>query len=113
MAKPSMPMVGAMMLPEVDTATSRNPMMGPVHEKETSVRVNAMRNMLSSPLVRSVLLSTLFVHFEGSVSSKAPKKEAAKTTSRRQKKMLKTALVARALSALAPKMSVMASPRTT
>ena len=113
MANPSMPIVGAMMLPWVDTATRSSPMMGPVHENETSVRVNAMRNMLSSPLADSDLRSILLLHDEGRVISKAPKNDAAKTTRSRQKKMLNTALVDIALSAFAPNSSVTASPSTT
>ena len=112
MAKPAMPTAGPVMLPDVLTSTSRKPMIGPVQENETSVSVNAMRNMLSSPLVDEALLSTLFVHEEGSVSSNHPKKDRANTTSSRQKKMLNTALVDRALSALAPIIPVMARPRT-
>ena len=85
-------------------------MIGPVQEKLTSVRVNAMRNIESSPLVADALLSTEFVHLEGSVISNHPKKDTAKTMSNRQKKMLNHALVAMALSELGPKMAVMASP---
>ena len=58
MAKPSMPMAGATTLPVVETCTSRNPIMGPVQEKDTSDKVNAIRKMLSKPLVASALLST-------------------------------------------------------
>ena len=113
MAKPSMPSVGPTMLPCVDTATSRKPMMGPVHENDTSVSVNAMRKMLSSPLVFSDFWSILLLHDEGSVISNAPKNDAANTTSSRQKKMLNTALVDSALSALAPKSSVTTRPSST
>ena len=113
MAKPSIPIVGPTMLPVVETATNRKPMIGPVQEKETRVSVKAIKKMLSRPLVVSVLLSTLFVHFEGRVSSNAPKNEAAKTTNSRQNSILNTAFVANAFSALAPKISVMANPRTT
>ena len=112
-AKPVMPMAGAAMLPCVDTATSRNPMMGPVHEKDTSASVNAIRKMDSQPVAASDFWSALLTHEAGSVISKAPKKEAAKTTSSRQKKMLKTALVDSALRALAPKSSVTSSPSST
>lgn len=85
MAKPSMPMAGATTLPVVETCTSRNPIMGPVQEKDTSDKVNAIRKMLSKPLVASALLSTAVLHLEGNVISNAPKKEAANTTSIRQK----------------------------
>ena len=88
-------------------------MMGPVHEKDTSERVNAIRKMLSSPLVASALLSTALLHLDGKVISKAPKKEAAKTTSIRKKNRLNTALVERAFSALAPHIRVITSPNAT
>ena len=113
MAKPSIPRAGPTMLPVVDTSTNRKPIMGPVHEKLTNESVKAIRKMLISPVVRSALLSTALLHLAGSVISKAPKKEAANTTSSRQKKMLNTALVERAFSALAPKMAVMTSPSVT
>ena len=113
MENPSMPNVGASMLPCVETATNRNPMIGPVHENETSTSVKAIRKMLSSPVVRSDCASIFVDHDEGSVSSKAPKKEAAKTTNNRAKKMLNHALVDRAFSALAPNNSVTSRPSTT
>ena len=86
-------------------------MMGPVHEKLTSASVNAMRKMESRPLVVLAFESTLLDHEAGNVSSNQPKKLSANTTSNRQKKRLNTALVLRALSALAPKRAVTASPR--
>ena len=107
-----MPTAGPKILSAVLTSTSRKPIIGPVQENDTSVSVNAMRNILSSPLVEEALLSTLFVHEEGSVSSNHPKKERANTTNRRKKKMLNTAFVDNALSALAPKIAVIARPRT-
>ena len=110
-AKPSMPMVGAMILPVVEKSTNKKPMIGPVHEKETSVRVNAMRKILISPLVFSALLSTELDHDEGNVISKAPKKEAAKITSNRNKKILNTAFVESEFNALEPKIPVIAKPR--
>ena len=85
-------------------------MIGPVQEKETSDRVNAIRKMLSNPVVCSALLSTALLHLEGRVISNAPKKDAANTISIRQNRILKIALVDRALSALAPKIRVIASP---
>ena len=112
-AKPSMPRVGPTMLPWVDTATSRKPMMGPVQENDTSVSVNAMRKMLSMPLVFSDFWSILLLHDDGCVISNAPKNEAANTMRSRQKNMLNTALVDRALSALAPKSSVTTRPSST
>lgn len=75
--------------------------------------MNAIRKILSKPLVASALLSTALLHLEGSVSSKAPKKEAANTTSIRQKRILNTAFVESAFNALAPKINVMAKPKVT
>ena len=112
-AKPSIPIAGATTLPVVDTCTSKKPIIGPVQEKDTSESVNAIRKILSKPLVASALLSTALLHLEGSVSSKAPKKEAANTTSIRQKRILNTAFVESAFSALAPKINVMAKPKVT
>ncbi len=113
MAKPSMPIVGATMLPLVLTSTSRKPMMGPVQLKLTSASVNAMRKMLSKPVELCALPSTALLHELGSVISKPPRKLAPNTTRRRKKKMLKTALVARELRALAPKSSVTSKPSET
>jgi hypothetical protein len=88
-------------------------MIGPVHENDTKARVNAIRNMLSNPVVLSDFASTLVCHDEGKVISNAPKNEAANTTNNRQKKILNIALVAKALSALAPKNNVTAKPSNT
>ena len=113
MAKPNMPMVGARMLPDVETSTRRKPMIGPVQEKDTKASVKAIRKMLKRPVVASALLSTALLHDEGKVISNAPKKLAANTSSNRQKKMLKMALVESAFKALAPKMAVMTKPNST
>ena len=88
-------------------------MIGPVHEKLTRQRVNAMKKMLSRPVVESAFSSSLLVQLAGSCISNAPKNESAKITSRRKKMMLNTALVARLLRAEAPKMAVTARPRVT
>ena len=113
MANPSIPMAGATILSEVDTSTSKKPIIGPVQEKETSDSVKAIRKILNKPLVCSALLSTALLHFEGRVSSNAPKKEAANTISIKQKNMLKIAFVESAFKALAPKINVMANPKVT
>ena len=113
MAKPNMPMVGARILPDVDTSTNRKPIIGPVQEKETKARVKAIRKMLNKPVVDSALLSTALLHEEGSVISNAPKKLAANTNSIRKKKILKTALVDKAFKALAPNIPVITKPKST
>ena len=81
-------MAGATILPDVEKSTSRNPMMGPVQEKDTMARVNAMRNIPSSPPVLLALLSSLLPHDDGSVISNHPKKDNAKTTSNAKKNKL-------------------------
>ena len=88
-------------------------MIGPVQENETSVSVNAIRKIESMPVVFSDFASILFDHEEGRVNSNAPKKDAAKSTSSRQKKMLTMALVASAFKALAPNNKVTANPSNT
>ena len=37
MAKPNIPMAGAITLPVVETSTNKKPMIGPVHENETKI----------------------------------------------------------------------------
>ena len=58
--------------------TSTEPTIGPVQLKLTSTSVRARKKIPPSPL-RSLFLSALLVHFEGSVISNAPKKLAANT----------------------------------
>ncbi len=108
--KPNMPTAGPSLSPVLAASTSSVPMMGPVHEKLTRVRVNAMKNMLSRPVVRSAELSILLAHEAGSFMSNAPKNDIANTTSSRKKMMLQVALVESALSELAPNMAVMSRP---
>ena len=110
-AKPNIPTAGAMILPDVPISTRRNPIIGPVHEKLTRTNVNAIRKMLSKPDVEEAFLSTALFQEEGRVISKPPRNEAPNTNSIRKKKMLKMALVDKALSADAPKIAVTASPR--
>ncbi len=88
-------------------------MMGPVHEKLTRVRVNAMKNMLSRPVVLSAVASILLAHFEGSFMSNAPKKLMANIMRRMKNIMLQVALVARSLSFAGPHIAVTSMPRAT
>lgn len=112
-AKPSMPIIGAIIPPVVATSTNKKPMIGPVHEKLTNESVKAIKKMLKKPVVASALLSTARVHLEGNVISKPPKKLAPKTTSIKKNKMLNTAFVERSLSALGPQMLVTMRPKPT
>ena len=112
-ANPNIPIAGAKIEPVDETCTSNVPIMGPVHEKETRTNVNAINKMLINPAVESALASSFVDHDEGSVISKAPKNETAKSTNNPKKIRLKMALVDKLLSALAPKINVIRMPRVT
>ena len=112
-ANPVIPIAGAVILPDAAASTSRVPIMGPVQEKDTNVRVNAIKNILNNPDVESALLSSFVVHDAGRVSSNAPKKETANNTSNAKNIILKTALVAISFKALAPNRIVIMSPKRT
>ncbi len=88
-------------------------MIGPVQEKLTNVRVNAIKKIPSKPPVFSALESTALLQEEGRVNSNAPKNEAANTTKSRKKKILNTALVAKEFKALAPNIAVTNKPKVT
>ncbi len=109
-AKAPIPTAGPAILPTDAASTRRVPIIGPVHENDTSTSVKAMKNMLIKPVVRSALLSTPLLHFEGSFMSNAPKNEIANTSNNRKNARLNTAFVARSLSLLAPNIIVMARP---
>ena len=85
-------------------------MMGAVHEKDTRARVKAMRKMDISPVALEALVSTELAHPSGSFISNHPKKDRAKTTSNRKRKMLNMEFVESSLSLLGPKMRVMMMP---
>ena len=108
---PNIPTAGPKLSPVLAASTSRVPMIGPVHENDTSVSVNAMKNMLNKPVVRSAVESILLLHDEGSWILNAPKNDTANTTSNRKKMMLHTALVDNALRALAPNRAEIIRPR--
>ena len=88
-------------------------MIGPVQENETSTRVSAIKKIESRPVVELALASIAVLHEEGSVISKPPRNEAAKTTNRAKRKILKMALVLSALSEEGPQMSVTSRPSAT
>ena len=109
-AKPNIPTAGPIQLPDVTVSTSSRPMMGAVHEKDTRARVKAMRKMDISPVALEALVSTELAHPSGSFISNHPKKDRAKTTSNRKRKMLNMEFVESSLSLLGPKMRVMMMP---
>ena len=84
-----------------------------MQENETSTSVKAINKMLINPAVESALASSLVDHDEGKVISNAPKNDTANNTSKPKKIRLKTALVDKLFSALAPKISVIRMPNVT
>ena len=123
MANPSMPMAGASQLPLVVVSTSSSPMMGAVHENDTSTSVKAIRKMDSWELrdeslelafafddSSSLFWSTFVAHESGSLISNHTKNDRANTTSNRNRKMLKKAFVDMAFSVSDPKMAVTSRP---
>ena len=111
-AKPNIPIAAPITLPEVPNSTRRKPTIGAVHEKLTSTNVNAIRKMDRMPVFWDALLSIALVQLEGNTISKAPNSEIPNTNSRRKKKILKKALVERALRAEAPNNDVTTSPNS-
>ena len=120
-AKPSIPMAGATHCPLVAVSTNSSPMIGAVHENDTSTSVSAMRKMeryavshwhfaVGCWLSSSALASTLLDHDAGRRISNHPKNDRAKITNSRNNPTLTTALVDSAFSVLAPKMAVTNSP---
>ena len=109
--KPSIPTIGAMPPFEADS-TNKVPTIGPVHEKDTIAKANAMKRIPTTPPL-SACLSTLFAHELGNMISKAPRKETAKTIKSKKKNTLNQGFVDSAFNASAPKMPVIANPKTT
>src|SRR5690606_37197770 len=98
MENPSIPMAGPNRSPFVAASTNKVPIMGPVQEKDTTAKLADMKNKPTHPPLSepaTILLTKLL----GRVISKAPKNDAAKTTSNRKKKKLNIPLVESALSA--------------
>ena len=110
-AKPVIPIAGPTMSPDDAASTRSVPMIGPVHENDTRARVNAIKNMLRSPVVDSALLSTLVDHFDGNLMSNAPKNEIANTNNKKKNARLKIAFVASSFSLLAPNIAVIVNPK--
>ena len=110
-ANPNIPKAGATQLPLVVVSTSKRPIIGAVHENETSTSVKAMRKIESNPLVFDAFVSTAFAQLSGSLISNHPKNDSANTTNSTNKKILKTALVESALSVSEPKNAVTKRPK--
>ena len=109
--KPSMPITGAMPPFEADS-TSNVPTIGPVHEKDTIAKANAMNKIPIMPPL-SACLSIEFAHELGNIISKAPKNDVAKTNKSTKKATLNHGLVDNAFKASAPKAALIANPKIT
>ena len=111
-AKPNIPTAGPSKDPPEAALTSSDPIIGPVQEKLTKLKVKAMKKIPTIPPLLEAS-SALFTQLEGNVISKAPKKLAAKTTNRAKNARLNHGLVAILFKLSAPKSSVTKSPNPT
>ena len=75
--------------------------------------MNAIRKMLTRPLVSEAFESTAVVQLPGNLISNHPKKLHANTTRSKNRNTLNTALVERELSVSEPKMAVTSMPKPT
>ena len=111
-AKPNIPTAGPSKDPPEAALTSSDPIIGPVQEKLTKLKVKAMKKIPTIPPLLEAS-SALFTQLEGNVISKAPKKLAAKTTNRAKNARLNHGLVAILFKLSAPNMRLTARPRPT
>ena len=112
-ANPNIPIAGPAISP-IDAAWTKSvPIIGPVQEKDTKTKVNAIKEILKIPVVASALLSSFVVHEAGNVNSNAPKNDMANSTNNAKNIILNIAFVAKLFKALAPKIAVIIKPNTT
>ncbi len=109
---PNIPTAGPSSEPFDPASTSNVPIIGPVQEKLTKLKVKAMKKMPSIPPLLDAS-SALFTQLDGRVISKAPKKLAAKMTKRAKNARLNQGFVAIWFKASDPKMTLTARPRAT
>ncbi len=86
-------------------------MIGPVHEKDTTTKVSAIKN-IPKKLPVPALLSALLDHEAGNSILKAPKKEIPKTRNKAKNTRFAIQFVARLFRAAGPKINVIKNPRT-
>ena len=109
---PAMITAGPSMEPELAACTRDEPMIGPVHEKETNAKVNAMKKIPTSPPL-SDLLSAEFTHLLGIRISNAPRNEKEKTMNTKKKILFIQTLVDNSLSPVGPIIAVIINPNDT
>ena len=91
---------------------NKGPTIGPVHEKETRARVNAIKKMPIKP-ARSAALSDLLIQEVGNEISKAPKNEIAKIMINIKKKIFAQKPVDNSFKYEDPKAAVTMVPKRT
>ncbi|MCY1528686.1 hypothetical protein D9M68_638000 [compost metagenome] len=112
-AKPNIPIAGARISPLELAWTNKVPIIGPVQEKDTKAKDAAIKKIPPRPLLLSALESILLTNEAGRVISKAPKKEMAKTTNSRKKRMLNTPLLLNSFNLDEPNSKVISRPTAT
>ena len=110
--KPSIPTNGPLTFPLTALSKSNVPIIGPVHEKDTSDSVNAIKNIPNKPPL-SLWLSILFTNDEGKVISNAPKNDAAKIIKMKKKTRLNQKFVDIAFNASIPNKLEIIKPKET
>src|SRR5690606_29189516 len=106
----NIPMIGLMNAPPADE-TKILPTSGPVHENDTSTRVNAIKKTPIRPPF-SALLSTLVMNVPGKVISNNPRKDKPKTTKTAKKMRFGIHSVERWLAVSGPISGATAIPTT-
>ncbi|MNG10821.1 hypothetical protein D3C84_943140 [compost metagenome] len=108
---PNIPTIGA--IPPFEAASTNNvPTIGPVQENDTIAKARAIKKIPISPPL-SACESTLFAKAFGSIISKAPRNETAKTTNKMKKIRLNQTFVESAFNESAPKIAVTIEPNKT
>ena len=97
-ANPLIPAAGPSTLLPFAASTNNVPIIGPVHENETRLSVNAMKKIPINPPL-SLAWSALLIKLLGSVISNAPKNEIANIKKMIKNSMLKKPLLANAFNA--------------
>jgi len=85
MANPNIPIAGAITLPVVETCTSKNPIIGPVQEKDTRDNVNAIRKILAAHRRFRFAIHSI-TPFRRQSKFKCPKERSCKNNQHQEKK---------------------------
>ena len=111
-ANPPIPIAGANKAPSAADSTNKVPIIGPVHEKETKLKVNAIKKIPISPPL-SAFPSALFTQELGIRISNAPKKEIAKKMNIPKKIKFIQTFVDKSFNPVGPNKAVITNPKLT